>query len=213
MTIECLLADREFIGKDWIEYLQDKSINYIIRVRNNFYVNRTGNEENNFCISDLLRSVKVGETYQSKKPIFMKGNKNYVIGLRKNTVKGKSDNVILITNMKTNKALTEYKQRWQIECLFKAMKSSGFNIEDTHVKHLDRLERLISVVMIAFVWCYNVGDYVNENIEKIRIKKHNNRAISVFKLGLSILNRWLSTNRKPRKLKPLGLFSKVLYCT
>ncbi len=118
--------------------------------------------------------------------------------------------------MKTNKALIEYKQRWQIECLFKAMKSSGFNLEDTHVKHLDRLERLISIVMIAFVWSYNVGDYINENnenIEKIRIKKHNNQAISVFKLGLSILNHWFSTNRKPRKLKPLELFSKVLYCT
>ncbi len=132
--------------------------------------------------------------------------------------------------MKTNKALIEYTQRWQIECLFKAMKSSGFNLEDTHVKHLDRLERLISIVMIAFVWSYNVGDYINENIvwsynvgdyinenneniEKIRIKKHNNQAISVFKLGLSILNHWFSTNRKPRKLKPLELFSKVLYCT
>ncbi len=51
------------------------------------------------------------------------------------------------------------------------MKPSDFNIEDTHVKHLDRLELLISIVMIAFVWCYNIGDYVNENIEKIWIKK------------------------------------------
>ncbi len=38
----------------------------------------------------------------------MKGNKNYVIGVRKNTTKGKADNVILITNINSNKILTEY---------------------------------------------------------------------------------------------------------
>ncbi len=86
----------------------------------------------------------------------MKGNKSYVIGVRKNTAKGKSNNVILITNMKNNKILTEYKQRWQIECLFKAMKSSGFNIEDTHVKHLDRLERLIYTVYLTLSETYQL---------------------------------------------------------
>lgn len=56
------------------------------------------------------------------------------------------------------KALNTYKVRWQIETLFKAFKSSGFNIEDTHLQKIDRHEKL---VMIAFVWCYNIGDYIN----------------------------------------------------
>ncbi|MET4081218.1 hypothetical protein ABIB40_001163 [Pedobacter sp. UYP30] len=37
------------------------------------------------------------------------------------------------------------------ETLFKVTKSSGFNIEDTHVAALDRLEKLISLTIIFCV--------------------------------------------------------------
>jgi len=33
-----------------------------------------------------------------------------------------------------------YKQRWQIESAFKVLKSSGFNIEDSHLTEMDRIE-------------------------------------------------------------------------
>ncbi|MFV7236543.1 transposase [Flavobacterium sp. ZB4R12] len=29
--------------------------------------------------------------------------------------------------------MASYKKRWQVETLFKALKSSGFNVENTHV--------------------------------------------------------------------------------
>ncbi|MDM1406057.1 transposase, partial [Myroides marinus] len=34
----CVLADREFVGEDWISYLNDRQIKYYIRIRNNFKV-------------------------------------------------------------------------------------------------------------------------------------------------------------------------------
>ena len=34
-----------------------------------------------------------------------------------------------------------FKQRWQIETLFRGLKRSGFNIEDTHVKDLEGLKK------------------------------------------------------------------------
>ncbi|WP_413514150.1 transposase [Myroides odoratus] len=36
--IDCVLADREFVGEDWINYLNNKLIKYYIRIRNNFKV-------------------------------------------------------------------------------------------------------------------------------------------------------------------------------
>ena len=35
-NIECLLADREFIGDKWLEYLNRLNIEYHIRIRENF---------------------------------------------------------------------------------------------------------------------------------------------------------------------------------
>ena len=36
--IDCLLADREFVGEKWMEYLNRNRIRYFIRIRENFYV-------------------------------------------------------------------------------------------------------------------------------------------------------------------------------
>ena len=77
-----------------------------------------------------------------------------------------------------------------------AMKSSGFNIEDTHVTDLKRLENLYLLTMIAFVWCYKVGDYLDQNIKKIKIKTHLRKAISVFKYGLDYISKELLTGFK-----------------
>ena len=32
------------------------------------------------------------------------------------------------------------------------MKSSGFNIEDTHMRDMERIARLVAMVCIALVW-------------------------------------------------------------
>lgn len=97
--------------------------------------------------------------------------------------------MILISNLKTQYALQYYQDRWQIEYLFKGLKSSGFNLKDTHVKHLDRIERLLSVTILAFVWCYNLGDFVHEHIKPIKMKTHGRRAVSVFVYGLLFICR------------------------
>ena len=105
--------------------------------------------------------------------------------------------------------MTNYKQRWQIETLFRGLKSSGFNLEDTHVTDLERLEKLFSLTMIAFVWCYKIGDYLDENVKKITIKKHGRRAVSVFKHGLDYLSKFLLTGFKSLNMCLFSFF--VMY--
>lgn len=41
------------------------------------------------------------------------------------------------------------------------MKSSRFDIEKTHLKDIDRIVKLILLVMIAFVWCYKIGIHLH----------------------------------------------------
>lgn len=78
------------------------------------------------------------------------------------------------------------------------MKSSGFNIEDTHLRDMERISRLVAMVCVALAWAYLVGEHKDMNVKKIRIMKYGYRAKSLVKYGLEeiadVLNRpW----RKP----------------
>jgi len=85
------------------------------------------------------------------------------------------------------------------------MKSSGFDIENTHSQEIEKLEKLINLVMIAFVWCYIVGDYLDQHVKSIAIKKHGHRPKSVFKYGLEYISNSLLILKK----KSLNAFFKV----
>jgi len=77
------------------------------------------------------------------------------------------------------------------------MKSSGFDIENTHLNKIDRIEKLILLVMIAFVWCYKIGIYIHENLKPIKRKTHGRREMSIFKCGLKwVTNVLLNSNNQ-----------------
>ena len=92
-------------------------------------------------------------------------------------------NQILCFN-RPDSAIFTYKKRWEIETAFKAMKSSGFNIEDTHLCDMDRIARLVAMVCMALVCAYLVGEYKDVNVKPIRILKHGRKAKSLVKYGL-----------------------------
>jgi hypothetical protein len=102
-----------------------------------------------------------------------------------------------------------YKRRWQIETMFKALKSSGFNLEDTHLKDPDRIAKLVSMVFIAFIWCYKVGIYLDACLKPITIKKHGYRAKSLFKYGLEYIANILL---KPQNQLDINIY-RFLSCS
>ena len=189
--IDCLLADREFIGQQWLSFLNNSNIKYYIRLRNNFKV---------FCFDKnqekpvfwLFNKLKVGEFYHHPKIVKINGVLCYVSGNKSIGRDGKLDFLILVSFNKPEESIDYYKKRWQVETLFKAFKSSGFNIENTHVTDQNRLEKLFLIVMIALVWCYKIGDFIDGHIKPIKIKKHQRKAFSVFKYGLICINNILN---------------------
>jgi hypothetical protein len=58
-TIDCLLADREFVGEHWTDYLNSLKIRYYIRIRENFWVERHGKRFKAFW---LFNHLKCGQT-------------------------------------------------------------------------------------------------------------------------------------------------------
>jgi len=181
-TIECLVADREFVGQTWLEFLNDESIRYYIRIRNNFNV-FIPHKNKTIKVFWLFNSYKINEFVFYHKIVQINNQLCYISGCKLH----KGEFLILVSFNKPEKADFFYKQRWQIEMSFKAMKSSGFDIEKTHLQDTDRIEKLLLLVMIAFVWCYKVGIHIHNNIKPIAVKKHGRKAKSIFKYGLSYI--------------------------
>lgn len=184
-TIDCLLADREFVGEKWIEYLNNHQIKYFIRIRENFYVDdpRTGKRFKAFW---AFNDLKCGECKYLHRIFRVNGQLCYLSASRVK-YRGQPELQLIISFNQPEDAKQMYAERWQIETAFRALKSSGFNIEDTHLTSLNRIEKLFNVVMVAFAWAYGVGVFANENIKPVRILKHGRRAKSLFKYGLEII--------------------------
>jgi len=185
-TIDCLLADREFVGEHWIEYLNRLKIRYYIRIRENFYVEdpRTGKRFKAFW---MFNNLTCNQFRFFRRIYRVNGQLCYLSASKVKNKQGMPELQILIAFNKPQDAQQIYKDRWQIETAFRALKSSGFNIEDTHLTDLERIEKLFSIVMVAFAWAYIVGVFADKNVKPIRILKHGKRAKSLFKYGLEII--------------------------
>ena len=115
------------------------------------------------CISESVQSVRVKRTSKS------------IISLASSEERTSTPALF-------ETSVVNYKFRWQIESLFKALKTSGFNLEDTHLRHIDRF----AVVSLAFVWALKT-DHRPNGLKPILRKSHGRRAVSVFRLGLDHL--------------------------
>ena len=185
-SIEHLVADREFVGEHWINYLNNQHIKYHIRIRDNFWVlnPRSGRE---IKVSWLFNDLHINECKVLDRIYSIKNQMCYLSASKIKNKEGRPELQVLISYNKPQNAQEIYKERWQIETAFRALKTSGFNIEDTHLTDLDRIEKLLALVIVAFTWAYLIGLYVDQYIKPIRMLKHGNKAKSYFKCGLGYI--------------------------
>lgn len=205
-SIDYLVADREFIGEIWLNYLNLNSIKYHIRIRDNFKVYKTKNGKP-LKATWFFSRLKLGGFSHHPKIVYINNVACYLSASVIKSKTGKPEFQFLISFSNPSKAKECYKKRWQIETMFKALKSSGFNIEKTHLQDIERIEKLVSLVFIAFVWCYKVGIHIDLYENKIKIKKHGYRAKSLFKYGLDYIANILLNPQNQSKLNVFNFLS------
>ena len=205
--IEAFLADREFIGDDWFRTLIRHKIPFYIRIRNNMWIDIPGKGPTKAFW--LFNSLPLNTAYHYEKIVCIDGQWVYLNGMKVVSHDGKIDFVIVASYSPGHDALLKYKDRWQIETMFKALKSGGFNFEDTHLTDPNRLAKLIALVCVAFIWVYLVG--ISRNASKpIKIKNHGRKATSLFKYGLVLVTYCLLN---PLSIKDLINCFQFLSCT
>ena len=190
-SITMLLADREFIGAEWMDFLTENKIKFVIRAKADMTVRQE--DGLGWSFQSLLRRKRGG-----RKPATGRGHLNGTLAPARHPVnfaaKRLSDNewLIIVTNRNDpGQALKDYRKRWAIECLFGDAKSRGFNLEDTRIRSHDKLSCLLVVVTLAMVWAYRCATKTM-GMKAIRTKTHGRREKSWFRVGLDALRNWIA---------------------
>ena len=177
-NIKVLLGDREFIGEDWLHWLDHFGVKFIIRIKDNsnIYKNkkyrkaiksfRSLSRDNNRCIKCTLWGLQV-----------------FVVGYKDSNGKV----LILATNSDPNVAVEQYSLRWQIESMFLSLKSKGFNFEQTKMTCPEKLNTLFSLLAILTFWNCKIGKWANK-IKPIKLKGNGRLEYNMFHYGMRIIS-------------------------
>jgi hypothetical protein len=187
-AIHVVLGDREFIGKYWINYLIDNDISYVFRLKEEGqYISNSRGKM--IKIRDLCARLQPGETVGLGMRKVGKVEKMPLHCTAHRSKKGEL--VVVVHTVNIQQPIVTYAIRWGIETMFKAFKSSGFDMESTHITHPDRLHTLFAVMAIAFCVACKTGE-ICANEQPIPIKKHGRKAQSTFRIGLDAIKNALA---------------------
>ena len=176
-TITSLLADREFVGKTWLAFLDQHNIPPCIRLPASATVGTGG-----MPVWACFKKLQPGEVRQWHRRVQV-----YGVTLRVCATKNMAGEILYLAYQgRAGINLERYARRWQAENLHSALKSRGFNLEDTGVTQAERISTLLTAVSIAFIWACVTGKLLAAKTPP-KLKKHGHRAVSVFRLGLDHL--------------------------
>ena len=99
------------------------------------------------------------------------------------------------------KRITEYKNRWKVESTFEDMKSRGWDWEESHVRALDRVDRMLLVLFFMLWWLFHLGASCIHNGCRDRYDRHDRRDKNIFRIGRLYL---LDIERRSRKAGNIG---------
>lgn len=189
--MDVFLADREFIGEEWFNFLLKNAIPFVIRIRNNMYVEY---KEERIQIEQLAGKIKHGEKFACI--VKLDGIKLRLMITRSS--EGSLVAVVAPLNV-TFDLLKEYGKRWFIELYFKSIKSQGFNLEETHMTDPSKINVLFGLLAFCSLIAVQMG-MIRDEICKIRTKKHGRPAFSLFTYGLDFLRELFRNPRQKFRL-------------
>jgi hypothetical protein len=189
-SIEFLLADREFVGTRWMDFLNENNIPFVIRVKEDMTITLADGQTWSF--KTLLRKKRLRGV-----PATWQGRLNGTTGATKEALRLAAKRLadgqwlIVATNREdARQALNHYRRRWGIECLFGDAKTRGLNLEDTRLRAAEKLDCLLVVVTLAITWAYRCATRTMA-MKAIARKSHGRREKSWFRVGLDALRRWI----------------------
>ncbi|MHC5611382.1 MAG: IS4 family transposase [Nostoc sp.] len=165
----CVLGDREFCSVKLAKHLQELGVDFCLRLKKNEFVEYQKDiwiELNNLGltpgVSFFIKGVKVTKS---------KGFFSFNVACKwKRNIDGVApkEGWFILTNLDSlESAISAYKQRFDIEEMFRDFKKGGYNLEDTNVEG----ERFISLVLLIAI-AYTSATIQGQQIKRKGIQKY-----------------------------------------
>jgi hypothetical protein len=103
---------------------------------------------------------------------------------------------LLTTNLGTAADTHQaYARRMWIEEMFGDWKGHGWDIETTHLRHPERLSRLVFALALLYVWLILAGERLIKAGWRAWVDRSDRRDLSLFRIGLDVLQRCFTLDR------------------
>jgi len=185
------LGDGEFDGTDLQATLDGWGWHYVCRTAKNIQIQTQGHE---LSLEEL--GVREGQRIFRKGVLFTQEAYGpvMVIALWE---RGYAEPIYLVSNMTSvQQACQGYRRRMTIETFFSDQKSRGFQLDKSHLSDPQRLARLMVATGLAYVWMIYLGVQALTPRWRQRIHRMNRCDLSLFQLGLRLLDHLLENELK-----------------
>jgi len=208
LKCKCLLADREYIGREFLGFLSEEHLKLNIRLPKGVYreevdaaLYRSTNKQardQHLRYSAMERKARLPKYANTgvSKEIKIDGKPYLFIIFRNQKWKvgddPKEELIYLITTLnKKRKAIKAYRIRWSIECCFKHLKSKGFDLEAINLRGDTKIMLMVALVSFMYTLCVVQGFLSLRKRKKSDRKKYKDGqvflTVSYFKKGKAFL--------------------------
>ncbi len=106
--------------------------------------------------------------------------------------KGAKEAWLLVSDLPDPTILPKiYTKRWAIESTFRDLKSYGFNLEASRIKDVERFNRLLIGVTLAYGWAARIGHLLDQSGQRHLVDRGTKDKLSVYRIGRDwLLHLW-----------------------
>ena len=204
------IADREFRSKEYRKIIsKELKWNFVLRLsadkthlffadgsplpKDRFTLLQKEEKDgtiSNYCPLNKLK-IKEGEAYYFSS-IRLTATKDGPYQVAAVWEKGAKEAWLLVSDLPDPTILPKiYAKRWAIESTFRDLKSYGFDLEASRIKDMQRFNRLLIGITLAYGWAVRIGHSLDESDQRHLVDRGTKDKLSVYRMGRDwLLHLW-----------------------
>jgi len=190
-----LLGDSEFCSKPVLDWLKDKGWHGVFHLSNQHHV-RLGRAEPWQQPEEVIKAAKITKgqvTYWRDVSYTQKHNLPGLTMIAHWDASYQKPLHLLSTLPPEAQPEQLYEQRYWIEPSFRNLKSSGFNLNQTHLTEPAQIDRLLLCVAVATAFILGVATDILLTRQTKLVDRSDRRDLSLFQIGRRALLRFINS--------------------